>query len=197
LIVTACEPDLLLPTIRSRLLPVRLRPLPVAEAAEFLIRTGDVPPEAARRAAQLAGGSIGRALGYLPQGDEPGPLDEIRQQGRDLMRAALEVSGARAAAAALAESPAGARAGFSDSLESLTLWLRDLGAASAGASDVVLNRDALPWLQELARKVPDPAGIPEAIRAVEETIRLTKFNINPQLATAVLLKRVRAALLGC
>lgn len=196
IIVTATDPDLLLPTTRSRLLPVRLRPLPLADAAGFLVRHADVPPETARRAAQLAGGSIGRALGYLPQGDEPAPLDEIRQQGRNLLQAALDRSGSQAAAAALAESPAGARAGFSDTLESLTLWLRDLGAAAGGAPDVVLNQDALPWLQETARSLPDPAGISAAIRAVEETLQLTRFNINPQLATAALLRRVRQELLG-
>lgn len=196
ILVTASDPNLLLPTIRSRLLPVRLRPLAAAAAADFLVRTGDVKPETARWAAQLAGGSIGRALGYLPQGEEPGPLDEIRQQGRALLEAALERTGAAALAAAHAESPAGARATFADALESLTLWLRDLGAAAAGAGDVVLNQDALPWLQGIARQLPHPDGIPAAIRAVEETIQLTQININPQLATAVLLRRVRGVLLG-
>lgn len=75
LILTASEPDLLLPTIRSRLLPVRVRPLGTESAAEFLVRHGDVEPAAARRAATLAGGAIGRALGFLPDQGAPGPLD--------------------------------------------------------------------------------------------------------------------------
>ncbi|NJD11750.1 MAG: AAA family ATPase, partial [Gemmatimonadetes bacterium] len=103
IIVTATDPDLLLPTIRSRLLPVRLRPLPVAEAARFLEQRAGVPAEHAGWAAQLAGGSIGRALGFLPQGDQPGPLAEIRQQGRALLEAAQARPGAAAVAAGHAE----------------------------------------------------------------------------------------------
>jgi DNA polymerase-3 subunit delta' len=143
----------------------------------------------------VAGGSIGRALGYFPQGDQPGPLDEIRQQARALLEAALDATGAAGLTIAHAESPAGARAGFSDALEALTLWLRDLGAVAAGASDVALNHDALPWLQQAAKQLRDPAGVSAAIRAVEETIQLTQININPQLATAALLRRLRRELL--
>lgn len=194
LVLTASDPELLLPTIRSRLLPVRIRPLPASEAARYLVEHGDVDPERAAWAATLASGSIGRALGFLPNGTEPGALDDIRAQGKALLEAALDPSGVGRLALAHAESPAGARAAFSDALESLTLWLRDLAAAASGAEDAVLNRDALDWLRGAARRVPGAEGVPDAIRAVEETIQLTQLNINPQLATAALLGRVRAAL---
>jgi DNA polymerase-3 subunit delta' len=196
IVLTAADPELLLPTIRSRLLPVRLRPLGIDEAAEYLVAQGDVDPERARWAARLAGGSIGRALGFLPNGEDPGPLEEIRNRGRALLSAALDPSPAAGLAMASTESPAGARAAFSDALESLTLWLRDLGAAAAGADDVVLNRDALEWLGRAGKALPDAGGVPDAIAAVEETIQLAQLNINPQLATAALLRRVRTALQG-
>ncbi|HSJ15458.1 MAG TPA: hypothetical protein VK939_13635 [Longimicrobiales bacterium] len=195
LVLTASEPELLLPTIRSRLLPVRIQPLPVEAAARLLVERGGADPERALWAATLAGGSVGRALGFLPGAEGDGPLEEIREQGRRLLAAALAPSHGPALALAHAESPAGARAGFSDALESLTLWLRDLGAAASGAEDVVFNRDALEWLRGTARGLPGPGGVPAAIDVVEETLQLAQLNINPQLATAALLRRVRAALL--
>lgn len=196
IVLTAADPDLLLPTIRSRLLPVRVRALPPPAAAEFLVRHGSFDPAAARWAAALAGGSIGRALGYLPQGDGPGPLEEIRQQAKELLAAALDRSPLPRVAAASRESPAQARAGFSDAMSGFTVWLRDLAAVAAGAEDVVVNRDAVEWLRGAARQVRSPAGIPAAIRAVDETLQLTQININPQLATASLLRKVRRDLLG-
>jgi hypothetical protein len=97
----------------------------------------------------------------------------------------------------LAESPAGARGTFSDTLEFLTVWLRDLAAAGAGAEDVVVNVDSLPWLRAQAEQNPDALrGVPLAIRDVEATIQLTQLNINPQLALAALLRRIHVRLSG-
>jgi hypothetical protein len=93
--------------------------------------------------------------------------------------------------AALGESPAGARGAFSDTLESLTLWLRDLAAVSAGAEEVVVNMDATDWLRTQARRYPAAArGVPAALREVETTLQMAQWNINPQLALAGLLRRL-------
>ncbi|CAN5750251.1 DNA polymerase III subunit delta' [soil metagenome] len=191
LLLTASDPEVLLPTIRSRLLPVRLRPLAFDAVIAFLVdRAGASEPDA-RRAATLAQGSIGRALAFLPRNGQPGPLEEIRADARQLLHAALDPGAAPRMAAALAESPAGARGAFSDTLESLTLWLRDLAAASTGAHDVILNADAADWLRSQAARHPRAAsGVPQAIREVEATLQLAQLNINPQLALASLLRRI-------
>ena len=190
-ILTASDPELLLPTIRSRCLPIRLRPLPDAVVRTFLnehARAG----KHAERAAQLGGGSIGKALGYIPDGDDPAPLDDLRMRARTLLAAAVDASPAASLAVALAESPAGARGEFSDGLESLTLWLRDLAAVSSGADDTVINSDSLDWLRQTASRLPRAgAGVPASIRAVDYVLQLTQFNINPQLATAWLLSEIR------
>lgn len=196
LVLTASDPDLLLPTVRSRLLPVRLRPIAVDRAAAFLSSHGDVDPASALWSATLAGGAIGRALAFLPNGGEAGTLEAVRQQGRQLLAAALDRSPAPRFLAGLKESPMGARAGFSDALESLTLWLRDLGAVATGAEAVVMNQDSLEWLRSAARQIPDAAGIPRAIGVVDEVVQLAQININPQLATTALLLRLRRELAG-
>jgi DNA polymerase III subunit delta' len=195
LILTASDPDVLLPTIRSRMLPVRLRPLQHNAVAEFLMQRAGAAAEDAQRAARISQGSIGRALAFLPTRNGAGALDEIRTAARNLLDAALATDGTARFAAALAESPAGARGTFSDTLEFLTVWLRDLAAAGAGAEDVVVNVDSLPWLRAQAERNPAAlGGVPLAIRDVEATIQLTQLNINPQLALGTLLRRIQVRL---
>jgi DNA polymerase III subunit delta' len=197
IILTASDPDVLLPTIRSRLLPVRLRPLPVEGVEAFLVQHAGATATDARTAARLAGGAIGRGLAFLPVKGEPGPLEEIRQAARALLESALDSSAAPRLAAALAESPAGARGNFSDMLAFLTVWLRDLAAAGTGARDVIVNADAADWLVQLAGRHPTAAaGVPDAIREVEGAVQLTQLNINPQLALAGVLRRIHCHLTG-
>ncbi|MBR9990754.1 MAG: hypothetical protein KFH98_13420, partial [Gemmatimonadetes bacterium] len=185
------------PTIRSRLLPMRVLPLPTAELERFLQENAGASAGDARRAARLAQGSIGRALGFLPGKKDAGPLEDIRAAARALLQAALAGSAAPRMSAALAESPAGARGAFSDTLEDLTLWLRDLAAAATGADDVLINADAADWLRSLAAAHPGAAaGVPAALREVEATLQLTQLNINPQLALAGLLRALNGRLTG-
>jgi DNA polymerase III subunit delta' len=197
IILTASDPDVLLPTIRSRLLPVRLRPLPVESVEAFLVQHAGASATDAHTAARLAGGAIGRGLAFLPVRGEPGPLEAIRQAARSLLETTLDSSAAPRLAAALAESPAGARGNFSDMLAFLTVWLRDLAAAGTGARDVIVNADAADWLVQLAGRHPAAAGgVPDAIREVEGAVQLTQLNINPQLALAGVLRRIHRHLTG-
>jgi DNA polymerase-3 subunit delta' len=197
IVLTTSEPELLLPTIRSRLLPIRLRRLTDPAVRDFLaanLDTAKHPPKPAdiERAAKLGSGSIGKALGYIGEKGEASPLDELRTRARDLLAAAVDTTTVDGLTLALAESPAGARGEFSDALESLTIWLRDLAAVAAGADDVVTNADHIDWLRKTARRLPNAsAGVPDAIRAVDRVLQLTQFNINPQLATAWLLREIR------
>ncbi|HSJ26246.1 MAG TPA: hypothetical protein VK929_16320 [Longimicrobiales bacterium] len=191
LILTASDPDVLLPTIRSRMLPVRLRPLSDEVVAAFLEQHAGAAPDDARTASRLGQGAIGRGLAFLPQKGSPGPLEEIRSAARRLLEAAVDPSAAARMSAALAISPAGARGIFSDTLEYLTVWLRDLAAAGAGAAEVLVNIDAADWLTDMARRHPRAvAGVPAAIREVEATLQLAQLNINPQLALAGMLRQI-------
>jgi hypothetical protein len=65
-----------------------------------------------------------------------------------------------------------------------------------GADDAILNTDAGDWLRALAASHPaSGADIPAAIRAVDTAAASTQLNLNPQLATASLLRQL-AAILG-
>lgn len=196
-VLTASDPDALLPTIRSRLLGVRMRPLPDAEVARFLVEERAAEPARAGTVARIAQGAIGRALGFLPDDGAPGPLEEIRQQARAMLGAAAASTPAARFAAAHATAPAAARGAFSDVLESLLLWLRDLAAVATGSEAALINADAHDDLADLARRLPGAGtDVPAAVDAVDEALALARGNVNPQLLTASMLGRIHRALAG-
>jgi DNA polymerase III subunit delta' len=192
LVLTVADPQALLPTIRSRLLPLRLRPLPIEELADFLAAERGVDREQALAFARLAQGSLAGALALFPTDGGVAPREAVRAMARAWLDAATGERAEEPIAAALATAPAGARGAFSDALGQLALWLRDLGAVDAGALDVIVNVDAVDWLRTLASRVPKRTGrITAAIDRVETVAHWTQFNINPQLALAWLLRGVR------
>ena len=194
LVLTSSEAGRLLPTILSRTVPVHLGPLPTPAVESFLRDVAGADARTAAWAAGLGQGSIGRALGFLPDGDEPGPLDGLRQQALGLLEASL--AGGRSAShqAALGFPPAGARKlielfGFVEE------WLRDLAAVAAGAPERALNADRIQRLQKLVSEHRlDAADVAAAIGVVDQSRELARGNVNPQLIVSGLLRSVRAAL---
>jgi DNA polymerase-3 subunit delta' len=194
-VLTAADPEALLPTLRSRLLPVRLRPFPEDELLRFLRERTDADADEARLAARLGRGSIGRALGFLSGPDGPSHAQQLRDTARTWLEAALDDSPTRRLAAAHAQAPAGARGGFSDRLDFLALWLRDLAAVAAGADAEVVDIDEMDRLRSMAGRVHAPR-IPEAIHRVEEARDGSRINANPQLTLATLLNALAGTLRG-
>jgi DNA polymerase-3 subunit delta' len=172
-LLTAAEPASLLPTIRSRLVPLRVRRLRATEVARFLVEVPRPPLTAAdaRRRAELAGGSIGRALALGAEG-----ADAVAE-ARVLLEAAARGPEARLRYA-LACKSFGGRGDFSGTLAAAAELLRD----------------------RLADRLRDPAaarpgeppatGLLEAIRDIERAARLGRGNVNPQLIVADLTRRL-------
>jgi len=198
LILTASDPDDLLPTIRSRLVPVALRPLSDLDVAAFLVEELGIAEQQARKAAALAQGAIGRALGFLPGEDgELGPLEAVRQRARALLVAAVAPQPQQRYAAALATSPTGARGAFAEVLDALAAWLRDLASTACGAEERLVNPDARDFLADLARRLPNAAAAcPAAIQLVGRAAALAHGNVNPQLTLAWLLGALHRTLTG-
>jgi len=193
LILTSSAPGRLLPTIRSRTVPIHVRPLPEAEVRRFLVEHAGVDDEVAAHAAALSMGSIGRALGFLPGTDASAspPLEALRRRALEIVETA--VAGGRGAGFELALSfpPAGART-LGDLLAFVDEWLRDLAAVAAGAPDAVIHRDHLDRLRTLASAPGYAAGAaPGAIAVVERARILARANVNPQLLVAGLVRDLR------
>ncbi len=163
-ILTTTEPAALLPTIRSRLVPLRLRRLPPSEVARFL-REVPRPPlgaDEAERRGEAACGSIGDAL------EERGGGAEAAEAARRLLEAARHGAAARYRYA-LGVKAYGARGDFSATL----------GAAAE------LLRDELEQRLRGDAHAGEPAErLIGAIRVLDRARGWARGNVNPQLIVA-------------
>ena len=192
-ILTAAEPEALLPTLRSRLLPVRLRPFTNGEVRRFLEERGGADPRTADRVAPLGRGSPGRALAFLPAEDGPSHAEKLRITARNWLEAALDPDPVARYTAAHDQRPVGARGAFADTLDFLNLWLRDLAAVAAGAESRVVDVASVDRLRALSGRVR-PEHIPAAIHRVEQAREGGRINANPQLTLATLLNELAGSL---
>lgn len=172
IILTSSEPGALLPTIRSRVVAVRVPALPDADVRTWIqhptvdarLSALGVPPGDDARV-RLAAGAPGTLLANAPAADATAAA-----------RSLLDASGDRAARyrRALKQGAAGARGAFSDTLDALTVLVH------ARARDAAAHGDA-----DAARAADD------AMRAIERAKTYADSNVNPQLITASLLRSLR------
>lgn len=174
IIITSSEPGALLPTVRSRVSPVRVASISDADVKAFLAQPAvqsflkDKSSDEER--VQLAAGSPGRLLA----GDGPA---KAMAAARKLYDAATDPSSAPLFSTSLSQGASSARGVFSDILESLV---------------VVLNervRDALEKQNDLLA-----LRTSRAVEAVARAQQQADGNVNPQLITAKLLRELRTTL---
>jgi DNA polymerase-3 subunit delta' len=156
-VLTAAEPEALLPTILSRVVRVRLARLADSVVAAFAQQ--ELGISAQRELTQrvtFADGCIGRLLAEGERGAAGAAAAER-------FLAAVEAGSARRYAVALAEQPFQARGGFTDMLDGLVERLREQARAGVETTRLV-----------------------DAIARVLEARGLAQGNVNPQLVAAVL-----------
>jgi len=196
LILTSSEPGRLLPTLRSRTMPLHLPALASDDVERFLIEVGGVSRDAARRAAQLGRGSIGRALGFLPSEGEPPPLESLRAQAFELLTAASDTDAGAVYRKSLEMGAARSRS-LMPLFALLEEALRDLSATAAGTSGSLINTDREAFLERIrAGRDIHPVAVTRAFRHLEEAKELAAGNVNPQLIMAGLLTGIREELIG-
>jgi len=171
LILTSSEPAALLPTIRSRVVAVRVSPISDDEMRRFIddpaVRAQlGIAPDRAGELVRMAAGAPGRLLAQTE-------LDAARSRAERMLAAATGPSTSVRYQAAMAQGASGARAGFSDTLDALTALLHErVRVAAVDASE---------------RRALDAT---RAIEVVEEAKQRASGNVNPQLLTAALLRRL-------
>ena len=189
-VLTASEPDRLLPTIRSRTVSLSLSPLPTALVTDFLCEHLGIDREQALRAARLSRGSIGRALGFLENQGRTGELESIRQEAFMLVGSALAGSAESGASGVRLERVYRLALGYGAGggrtrdllLSFVEEWLRDLAAVGAGAPDRVWNADALERLESMVERTAiTVAQIMEALGDLHDARERLMENVNPQL----------------
>ncbi len=161
IVLTTPEPERVLPTIRSRAVPLRLARLPDADIRAFAAvslhpaPTGPDLEALVRRADGIAGRVVGSHEG----------ADRAQAEARALLDAVKKGGSARFERG-LKQAPWSARGGFTDLLDALALEL------SARARQSGPGNDALPWVNALDR-----------VRAARAE---AQGNVNPQLLLASL-----------
>lgn len=185
LVLTADSVENLLPTIVSRCEVLRLRPVPVSQMQEALIKRG-ASAEQAQLLAHLSAGRPGLAFRYM---ENPTLLD-FRKECLDNLHTLLHSS--RVEKFAYAERLFKSRDRDKDRetfRDILLVWLtywRDILISASGSTAPLVNIDRTDEIASLSGKL----NVPEARQAVErvETAldQLDKY-VNPRLLTEVLL----------
>lgn len=177
IILTSSEAGALLPTIRSRVVTIRVPRLRDDEVAQFLALE-----EVGKRLAKDS--SVPRAVADRVQAAQGAPGRLVagadRRQATDAAREMLDSVTGRASAVydvAWGQASSRARGAFADTLDALTTELHQRALSAANRGD--------------ARQV---RGAARAIEAVEDAKERTASNISPQLITVRLLRDLRERL---
>jgi hypothetical protein len=167
----------LLPTIRSRVVNVRVASLTSREVEAFVadpavsqaLRRGH-PRSTAAELVSLAAGAPGRLF------DSRERADAVAGATR-LLESALSGDRSKAIRVAMAQGSSRARGAFSDTLDELTALL------AARAKSAVARGDE-----------GEALGASKAIACVEQAKTLAAGNVNPALISATLLRDIASAL---
>ncbi len=180
LLLTALDPESLLPTIVSRCELIRLRPLPLETTSQGLQTCFNIPAEEANVLAHISGGRPGYAL-RLHQNPE---TVHNRQTWLTELRNLLTAN--RVERFAYAESLARDKEQLDVLLQVWMSFWRDVMLCAAGSSAPLINLEWKTEIETLAQRV----GLEQAKNAVklmERTQKRLQQNVNTRLAAEVMM----------
>lgn len=181
-VLTSSRPGLLLPTIWSRVLSVRVTPVDTNTTARFLEQETGLAPARAQEVAHRSGGRIGAALRLAEATEDP------REPATRFVQAAIANRPSERWAQSAAFAPAGARGGFSDMLDMVEAVLRDCITIAVDSGSSAVDPDLVDRLSEL--RTIDPKRWISAVSHVDQARDAALGNGNPQVIAAVLLSRL-------
>ncbi|MBI5957318.1 MAG: DNA polymerase III subunit delta' [Chloroflexi bacterium] len=180
LILTANNPDALLPTIISRCQPFHLRPLPIQTVQNALAEGWNAPSDVAKTLAQISGGRIGWAIRTI---QDPAELDQ-RKAALELLEQALK--GNRRARFALAEDMPAEKTALLTILDLWQGYWRDVLLVAADSRSPITNADHAGAIVQLANRFGTDAA-QDALNATRRTLQYLRSNVNIRLALEVLM----------
>ncbi|MDP2964517.1 MAG: DNA polymerase III subunit delta' C-terminal domain-containing protein [Pelolinea sp.] len=186
LLVTADEPENLLPTIASRCELLRLRPLPLNELANALVEKKSLEAEKARLIAHIAGGRPGYALRLA----EDESLLATRQEWLEDLFTLVSASRRERLAYSESKSHRRDRAETKQTLRAglahwLSLW-RDVLLAASGSGAALANLDYADQITALAVKVGEKSAAKTVARLEHAFARLPNANLQLMLDALLL-----------
>lgn len=179
LLLTADNPEQLLPTIVSRCEVLRLRPLPVADVEQDLLEQG-VEAERASLLAHISGGRPGFAR-RLVQDDS---LLTLREERLNDLQSLLRAS--RVEKFAYAEKIAKEKESMRQALMFWQTYWRDVMLGVTGSDAPQVNVDRAAEIGDLAARV-DLSAVRKVLAGVEGALERLDRNVNPRLLMEVFL----------
>ena len=199
IVLTSGRPDALLPTIRSRTVPLRVAPLSTDRVAAYLAEHLGVRDDSqARAVARRSAGAVYRARALVDA-----EANEFEAAADGLLAAALDGTPQARYRAASRYSARGARGELEPALEALRMRLRDMLCVAAGATEVSLDLDRAKMAGRSGTPGahgtgggPTEGAVLDALAAVDAAMEGVGRNLNPQATTALLLEEMSAAFTG-
>jgi DNA polymerase-3 subunit delta' len=179
LILTADNPEQLLPTIVSRCEVLRLRPLPVEEVQKELVTRG-LETGRARLIAHISGGRMGYAIRLI---ENDSLLERREERLNDLLTL---VSASRVEKFKYADQLSKDKDAMR---QTITFWLsywRDVLLRAAQAHTPLVNVDRNVEIEDLAGRM-DVSSASRAVHRLESSLEQIDRNVNPRLLAEVLL----------
>jgi DNA polymerase-3 subunit delta' len=180
ILLTAPNPEAVIPTIRSRCQIMPLRPLPLAQVEKALADVFHVPPEQAQLLARLSVGRIGWAIAASRDGEVLAQRTARLQEMLDLLPQSRSERIELAGRLTRAENELGPL------LELWLSWWRDLLLVKGGCADAVVNVDLRERLYSDADAL-ELAAIRKTMLAIQSARRQISQNVNARLALEVML----------
>jgi DNA polymerase-3 subunit delta' len=179
LILTADNPEQLLPTIVSRCEVLRLRPLEIEKVKRELENRG-IESSRAKSIAHISGGRFGYALRLV---EDPSLLEKREERLNDLQTL---ISATRVEKFAYADKLARDKESMR---QAVLIWLsywRDVMLRSAQAETPLVNVDRNVEIEDLAGKL-DLSAARTVVNSFEETLEKMEKNVNSRLLAEILL----------
>lgn len=174
-----------LPTVLSRCVTLRMRPVPGAEIRTWLENVRNIPRDRAAAVSELSGGSIGQAVKLAES-------DTFEEERSSMVRLMTELSDYDCHR--IAET-ASALTGTADrelkASELIRLWIRDLMVVKAtGSTERIAFSDQADIIADAAARISDE-GMEKTAGALDLYDRRIKANIKEETALELLLLTVR------
>lgn len=179
LILTADNPEQLLPTIVSRCEVLRLRPLNIKQVQQAL-ETGGMEADQAKLIAHISGGRFGYALQMI---GEATLLEQREERLNDLQSL---IAGSRVEKFAYAEKLAKDKEAMR---QAILIWLsywRDVMLRSARAETPLVNVDRNVEIEDLASQL-DLSAARKVVSGLEDALGKMDRHVNSRLLAEVLL----------
>jgi DNA polymerase-3 subunit delta' len=213
LILTCSNASALLPTIASRCQRLAFHPVPLATLEQALLtRFPDVNTDLVATVARLSAGRPGWALTLLQSPPAltvrrrlfdmliafpTNPLVSSLAGSEELLRLSeawwIAINGEGAQDVLRRAGDRSRRVALADLFDLLSSALRDVLLLTVGEEDLIINRDVLPMLRDLARSTT-PAKARLALSALQQVQRHLRGNANLRLATELALLQVTLVL---